>query len=494
MKRHFKIQLVPIDSIKGAEYNPRAFDASRFKLIKESLRKLGWILPVYACDGVLLSGHQRTRAWKSLGYSEIPVVEVEGLSADEMRGLNILFNLATNDFRRANLTDQISSEAPKLPKGKFNPYPCMNYEMRGVEGMMMKYGISYGDADGWQYTKSMLQKGVLVPLVVSSDEKLANGNKRLFALAKAGIEQVPVVFTSLPAKYIEYFLNKVSMDFDLKKTYSTQMRWGSFRRLRLSREFLGHGFSAWIRMQEFAKCRDFDHTLPENTEKLIKRFGKTIIDFGAGHLHETEMLRSIGMNVYPFEPYHVTTQDKPDRTASRYVAIPLLQAIAAKRKFDSIVISSVFNSVPFKEDRDKILTICASLSDKVFICTRAERDPQFQNATGRTNFSEGNFGHVNMMANYESNTILGEIISGAPKAQKFYTLVELKEQVGKFYYNVVGFDGGNNVFVSGSGAKKMKKSNLRAAINFEFNLPYPNEESLGMEKDAIKAFTKRGLL
>ena len=37
MKHQFHISLVPIKTIKGAEYNPRAFDAKRYALIKESL-------------------------------------------------------------------------------------------------------------------------------------------------------------------------------------------------------------------------------------------------------------------------------------------------------------------------------------------------------------------------------------------------------------------------------------------------------------------------
>ena len=371
MKHPFHIQLVPIRTIKGAEYNPRAFDKKRFALIKESLLRLGWLLPAYVSSNLLLSGHQRTRAWRELGYTEVPVVEVSELSADEMRGLNILFNLATNDFRRAELSEQISNAAPTIPHHKFTPYPCMNWKMLGVNELFAKYRTSYGEADGWQYTKSMLRKNVLIPVVISSDGKLANGSKRLFAMAKAGIKQVPVVQTSLSVKFIEYYLNKISMDFDLKKTYSTQMRYGSFRRLRLTREFLGHGFSAWIRMQEFPRCEMFDHTLPENAAQLRARFGNSVIDFGAGHLHETEMLRSIGLTVLPFEPYHVTTQDKPALDASRKLTKEFLTAIASKQGFDSIVISSVFNSVPFKEDRDKILTICSALSDRVFICTRS---------------------------------------------------------------------------------------------------------------------------
>lgn len=491
----FTIRMEKISAIKGAEYNPRAFDHGRFKLIKESLAKLGWLMPAYVSNGVLLSGHQRTRAWKDLGFQEIPVVDVPGLSEETMRGLNILFNLATNDFRRGDLSEQLSADAPKISRVRHLQYPCMCYSMMDIEECMVKFGaVSYGEADGWQYTKSMLTKGVIIPLVAGSDGKLANGAKRLFAMAKAGIKEIPVVISPLPASYIEHYLNKVSMDFDVKKTYSAQMRYGSFRRLRLRRTSLGHGFSAWLRMQEYPRAEMFDHTRPENVEKLRKRFGRTFIDFGAGHLHETRMLQEIGLDVVPFEPYHVVDKDRPDRERSRAIALEFLFRLAARDTFDSVVISSVFNSVPFMEDRDKILCITAAISDKVFICTRADRDPQFLNTTGRTNFSESNFGHVQMMANYESNTIMGEIISGAPKAQKFYSLAELKEQVGRFYHNVIGWDGGGNIFVHGSGARKQSEKDLRDAVQFEFNLPYPNDESLGLAKEAVAAFKKRGLL
>lgn len=494
-QRAFEIALKPIASIRHADYNPRAFDEKRYALIKESLAKLGWLIPAYVADGVLLSGHQRMKAWEDLGGKEVPVVEVTGLSDSDKRGLNILFNLATNDFKRADLESQVAAHGRIRPAMKCDgPYPCMSWVMRSVQDLVKKYGVSYAEADGWQFTKSMLSKGLLIPIIVSLDGEIANGSKRLFAYAKQGVRQVPVVRSTLDAKHISWYVNKISMQFDLKRTYSTQMRYGSFRRLRLKREVLGHGFSAWIRMQQYPRCEMFDHNDPANILKLKKRFGKSIVDFGAGHLHETDMLRSIGIAVAPFEPYRVVDRDEPNLEASRELTREFLKAVASKRQFESVIISSVFNSVPFREDREKILQIAASLSPRVFVCTRATKDPQLLNAQGRTNFSENNFGYVNILANYEKNVILGEIISGAPKAQKFYQLDELKQIVGQFYEDVIGFESANNVYCHGSFPKKTNKGMLIEALKFEFNLPYPEGESLGMAEEAISAWRARGAL
>lgn len=492
-KRAFAVELMPIDRVKYAEYNPRVFDLKRYELIKESLSKLGWLIPAYVSASELLSGHQRAKAWQELGESSIPIVRVDGLKESDRRGLNILFNLATNDFERADLRNQIAEEKIELSVQCLEKFPCLKFSMEPVDELIEKYGLSYWDSSGWQFTKSILLKGIMVPIVVSNDGKIANGIKRLFAYAKQGVEMVPVVYSELPAAYISHYLNKVSMDFDLRRTYSSQMRYGSFRRLRLRRKYLGHGFSAWIRMQQYLRCELFDHTKPENKIKLRKRFGNSLIDFGAGHLDETKILQAIGLDVVPFEPYHVMDKEEPDLEASRNITREFLRAVASGKKFDSIVISSVFNSVPFREDREKILVIAASLSQKVFICSRATRDPQLLNTKGRTNYSDSNFGYVNVLANYEDNVILGEIISGAPKAQKFYQLDELKELVGRYFKNVVGFESNANVYCHGEDPLKTDKARLREALLFEFDLPYPGNRSLGMASEAIEAWTKRGI-
>ncbi|MGZ7222928.1 hypothetical protein ACXWPH_10030, partial [Streptococcus pyogenes] len=79
--------------------NPRKADPARLGLLRLSLRKLGFLMPIFAReqDGKLLSGHQRTYICKELGAPATPTVYVS-LTDEEMMGINLLFNRVTNDF------------------------------------------------------------------------------------------------------------------------------------------------------------------------------------------------------------------------------------------------------------------------------------------------------------------------------------------------------------------------------------------------------------
>jgi ParB-like chromosome segregation protein Spo0J len=65
------VELVDIDSLTKAPYNPRRTDPYRYDLVKTSLKKLGWLLPMYVThEGVVLSGHQRLDAAREMGAHE----------------------------------------------------------------------------------------------------------------------------------------------------------------------------------------------------------------------------------------------------------------------------------------------------------------------------------------------------------------------------------------------------------------------------------------
>lgn len=93
------IKLVPIDAVQASEYNPRRNDEKRLALTELSLRKLGFLLPIYADEsGEILSGHQRHLVASRMGFRQIPVEYVSGKTLGERRAVNVLFNRATNDL------------------------------------------------------------------------------------------------------------------------------------------------------------------------------------------------------------------------------------------------------------------------------------------------------------------------------------------------------------------------------------------------------------
>lgn len=57
-----------IEELHGADYNPRIISDESFSKLKESLRTFGVCKPVIAnSNGILIAGHQRTKAMKEIG-------------------------------------------------------------------------------------------------------------------------------------------------------------------------------------------------------------------------------------------------------------------------------------------------------------------------------------------------------------------------------------------------------------------------------------------
>ena len=85
------IKLVPITDVKASEYNPRKNDEKRLALTEMSLRKLGFLLPIYAdTSGEILSGQQRHLVATRMGFTRIPVQYVNNMDLNERKSMRSL--------------------------------------------------------------------------------------------------------------------------------------------------------------------------------------------------------------------------------------------------------------------------------------------------------------------------------------------------------------------------------------------------------------------
>lgn len=92
-----RVQLVPIDAVRPNPLNARTHNRKQLRLIAKSIEAFGFVNPILATpDGILIAGHGRLEAAKQLAMTQVPVVYVEHLSADEARAYAIADNqLAT---------------------------------------------------------------------------------------------------------------------------------------------------------------------------------------------------------------------------------------------------------------------------------------------------------------------------------------------------------------------------------------------------------------
>ena len=498
-----KITLEPIGAVRPSAYNPRSAVPERLELIGLSLRKLGFIAPVFAdADGEILSGHQRHLVATRMGATHIPVCRTKAMPLEQRKAVNIVFNRATNDFDFHHTPERVTRELNSLDVAALaEGIPDKDVGSPGFLRCLAPVEVSVKDlcranAGRWiQYARNIAgtlrRHGILMPLVCRGDLTVVNGIGRLEMLAEKGATFAPVVFiTDGEAEFARAMMNLLSMEFDIHTRYADTLRFNSFRRaLRVRRE-LGNGFIFAVHGAK--PCNTFDIGRPGDRARWVREHGTTVLDFGAGHLTETFLLRQQGIACTPFEPYRLASGGI-SRSESVEMTSEFLREVAAGREWTSIFIASVLNSVPFREDREHIACLCAALSrpfTRVYACASSPAENGWRHVNGRRFMNSSNSGNIAFRLEYEPGIRIGDF-QDKPKVQKYHTVAEFRELFSPFFRSVKVDELSSNVTAVCSGALPADAGRLGAAIDFEFDLPYPDGSRMGLAGEAREAFSRR---
>lgn len=477
------------------ETNPRVPDQARMALLNLSIQKLGFIMPIYATKaGMILSGHQRLTVAKERGIKKIPVITVDVKRAD-IKGINILFNRATNDFNAfdtgAKASERLTfssvvAAAEALPDFEGEEW----YALRASDGDIRSIGGLLAD----QYDKkaavladSVLRLGIRIPIVRSGNGTVLNGVHRLFAAREKGIDRWPLI--TIPdriASVAMSFLNYLSMDFHVGEEFADMLRYSAYRRAQNNRGDVPKAYRFWGNGErtlpdEESYSRDYWH-------HFRNIHGGTILDFGAGLGKVAPFLRAKGFDCVDFEPYRIdSTKDKgtPSVALSKRLAKQFLDEIATERRFSSIFLASVLNSIPFPTDRLAVLAIVHALSDrdtKVYGTCRDVSD---------FNYEYGGIRNANYFVfDSEPGVRVGDVMRN-PKIQKFHTTQEADAMFKRFWNQTKYWPGGNIFYFRLGAPKGVNVKALRQAIELEFDLPYADGTRMGLVDYAKQAFSQR---
>lgn len=102
-KNNLKIVYLPVTALKPSEYNPRKWSKDDLEQLKESIKRFGQVDPLIINSNpkrknVLIGGHFRLVALKELGYTEVPVVEVNIPDIEKEKELNLRLNRNQGSF------------------------------------------------------------------------------------------------------------------------------------------------------------------------------------------------------------------------------------------------------------------------------------------------------------------------------------------------------------------------------------------------------------
>lgn len=497
------IRLEDIEAIQPSTYNPRSADPERLDLIELSLRKLGFLAPIFAdANGEILSGHQRHLVATRMGAKELPVFRTKAMNLAKRKALNIVFNRGTNDFEWESTPQKttrqlaalnVSELASRIPdKDVTDPQfvRCLKPSQVSVDKLCRI------NSNRWnQYAKNMARTlhrhGILMPIICKGDGTVINGIGRLEMLAEKKIETAPVVYVSDDeAAFAEAMMNLLSMDFDVESRYDDLLRYNSFRRARRVREELGNGFIFAVHGSR--PCHSFDIFNAKQKAAWIREHGTSILDFGAGHLTETKILRAAGFDVTAFEPYHIT-RSEIDKEKSLAICSDFLGAVAEGREWTSIFLASVLNSVPFQSDREHIAVILQALcrpETRVYACASSVSETGWRQVNGKAFLNKSNSANIAFRLDYESGIRIGDF-QDKPKVQKYHTEKEFHQLWTPFFRSVKVREMSNNITATCAHALPLDRGRLRAALEFEFDLPYPDGTRMGLANEAITAFEKR---
>ena len=117
--RDLLVRLIPIDQVIPDPRNSRTHSDAQVAAVAASIAEFGWTNPILVRpNGVVIAGHCRLLAARSLGLQEVPVIELNGLSEAQCRALVIADNrLALN---AAGDEDLLRAELAALQEEQFD--------------------------------------------------------------------------------------------------------------------------------------------------------------------------------------------------------------------------------------------------------------------------------------------------------------------------------------------------------------------------------------
>lgn len=429
----FKIK--NINELRGADYNPRIISDEAFEKLKESLKTFGVCKPVIANEnGTLIAGHQRTKAMKEVGITEVPtyILKSKIVVHDEIR-----FNLMHNSIETENSTARITN-VNELDFGYSMTSPdnieVLEYKNGGILKEICRLLIRYGS---WGSVIVDEQGNV----IHNNDYAVACKNLNLDCLVyKMPNEKVALFLEYMKIDYGRYDYEALGVKA-YNQTYCQMNRNGNIR------------------------SRLYERYIIPNINK-----NQRIIDFGAGKKEYATRLRQKGYRIKAYEPH--LKKPNTEKLDVRQVVMDIDEIqkdIQANGLYDVVVLDSVLNSITSKEFEHFVMTTCNSLlkEDGIFYTgTRNLKAAELDREVS----TDG----VRYVQFLDQDKFCATFRKGVWTLQKFNDTKMLYKLMKKYFDEVKVYDSDKvQLFAICKKPKKLPLKEYEQALSIEFNMEYP---------------------
>ncbi len=318
----------PIEGLHPASYNPRRITPDALESLQKSITAVGFAKPIICMpDGLIIAGHQRTKAATSLNINTVPAYILQDVKeADQIR-----FNQLHNG------TDMDDIDQPVY----VNPSPTAGYEMvepENIDGNMRSKGANI-----------RAQMCKLIGLYGPWGASVATHSGLVVASPHYAL---CCKILNIPCRVYRVDDDKA----DIARGWMTK-QYGEFSYDHLPRNTYLQTFAQPMRLRG-------DSTTPGgNGQSLLyidvalPHIKKTdrILDFGCGQADYVKFLKKLGYHIWGIEFFH-RKGNRIDRSKVHKMIDEALYEFQRRGPFDVIVCDSVVNSVDTKQAEDDILT------------------------------------------------------------------------------------------------------------------------------------------
>lgn len=425
-----------IQDLYRADYNPRIISDASFLKLKESLQTFGVCKPVIANqNGILIAGHQRTRAMKEVGITEVPCYVNDKKIAihDEIR-----FNLFHNSIETENSQVSIKGDLP--------------FGYSKVEADRVHVNSFHNGTIIKEICRLLSAYGEWGSVIVNEDGTVIHNADYGAATT---LLHMPCLVYKMNNEQAEQFLSYMQVDYGRYDYAALGIKAYNQTHCQMSRTGQLHS-----RLYE-------RYVLPHLSKET------RLIDFGAGRMQYVQKLQKEGYKAFGYEPHYKkagTTSFDVRAIVSHIKAIE--RDIKRNGLYDRCVLDSVLNSITSNEFEHAVMLTCNALMKQDGVFYTGTRNIRQTISQMNGDVAKSLHRRIEFL---DKDKYSATFRSGVWTLQKFHDKETLYALCRKYFKQVEVEDtSSSQLFAVCREPVQWDMDEYKRVLNLEWNMEYPN--------------------